>query len=562
MALLIIYDEPGGSREVKIDKDKILIGRREDNDIVLSDIFVSRSHATIVKKGGEYTIEDNRSTYGTFVNGRKINKAILRYGDEIRIGNTIIAFIDEQMVDQVKISPSARFIGPAVDFKSEVEDLKKLARESDESTFIKRLERLTSIFENYEEKITELERSRELTSALYEVSRIINFVFDLRVLLNLIMDIALKITRAARGFVMLYDEANDELRPMVARNMGGELSRETIDISRSIALRALEEKRAIITENACTDERFKEEASVIAYKVRSVIAVPMFSKDLSRLGVIYVDSPIARPCFDDKDSEILSGFASQSALALENARLLENIRREERIRQNLSRFFSPSVVAKIMSEEGQVSLGGEQKVATVLFCDIRGFTALVEKSETKMIVEMLNDFFNRMSEQIFLHDGTLDKYMGDCVMAVFGAPILHKDDAARAVRAALGMKWAVGELKNKWRREKNSELVEGFDVGIGINTGELIAGNIGSEGRLEYTVIGDVVNLASRLEKLALPGQIIISESTYQQVKDEFEVKKLPEVEIKGKSQPVKIYEVLGYRPGLGEPGQELTPPK
>ncbi len=563
MAILLIYNEYGLASELKLEKKQIIIGRRDDCDVALDDIFVSRKHATIKKSGDDYVLEDNRSTYGTFVNGKKISKSTLRYGDEIRVGNTILAFIDEKMVDKVKITPPPKFLGDELDLKSELDNLKTIIKKgTEQDTLIKRLDYLYSALDNYEKKFEELERAHEITDAVYETSKIINFVFDIRVLLNLIMDLALKITRAERGFVMLYEEEGDELKPTVARNMGREITQETIDISRSIARKAFEEKQAIITENACADQRFREEASVVAYRIASVIVVPMFTKDRARLGVIYVDTPIGRPCFDDKDLEFLSGFASQAAMALENARLFEGIRREERIRGNLQRFFSPNVVAKIMAEEGRVSLGGEQKMATILYCDIRGFTAMVETTLTKTVVEILNEFLSRMSEQIFFHDGTLDKYMGDCVMAVFGAPINHNDDAARAVRTALGMRWAVGELKERWRRDNRFERAENFNIGIGINTGEVIAGNIGSEGRLEYTVIGDVVNLASRLEKQAAPGQILISQTTYEQVKDEFEVKKLPSVEIRGKSKPVDIYEVIGFKSGLDISGREYTPPK
>ncbi len=563
MAILLIYGELDSGREVKFDKNRITIGRRQENDVMLSDMFVSRTHATITKSGDDYVLEDNHSTYGTFVNGKKVTRRALRYGDEIRVGNTIVAFIDEKMVDKVKITPPAKFLGDTIDVRAELDKLKTVINEGvDGKTLIKRIDNLFAAVDMYQEQYTELARARELTSALYEASKIINFVFDIRVLLNLVMDLALKITRAERGFIMLYNEAKDELRPMVARNMGGEMSQETTDISRSIARRALEERKAIITENACADARFKEEASVVAYRVRSVIAVPMYTKDSTQLGVIYVDSPVGRPCFEENDSEFLSGFAGQASMALENARLLENIRREEQIRGNLQRFFSPNVVAKIMAEEGQVSLSGEHKTATILFCDIRGFTSLSEKMPTAVVVEVLNDFLSRMSEQVFMHDGTLDKYMGDCVMAVFGAPLSHKDDAARALRAALGMRWAVGELKEKLKRDKRFENVASIDLGIGINTGEVIAGYIGSEGRLEYTVIGDAVNLAARFEKLALAGHILVSKMTYDQVGDEFEVTKLPAVEVKGKSQPVEVYQVVGFKTGKGISDHEYTPPK
>lgn len=207
MAILLVYNEYGLDREVKVTKEQIAIGRREDNDIVLDDIFVSRNHAYITKGEGEYILKDNGSTYGTFVNGKKTNQCVLRYGDEIRLGNTIIAFIDDKMVDRVKITLPSRVFGEAVDLAHEFTDLKEAIMQGlDREGVAKEIDRIFVSFEDYKKRYEELERSSEMTNALYEVSKIINFVFDLRVLLNLIMDLGLKITRAERGFVMLYDE--------------------------------------------------------------------------------------------------------------------------------------------------------------------------------------------------------------------------------------------------------------------------------------------------------------------------------------------------------------------
>jgi adenylate cyclase len=203
---------------------------------------------------------------------------------------------------------------------------------------------------------------------------------------------------------------------------------------------------------------------------------------------------------------------------------------------------------KIMAEEKALALGGEHKIATMIFCDIRGYTSLTEKIGTLVAVRILNEFLSSMTEAVFDEEGTLDKYIGDCVMAIFGAPVSRPDDPLRAVRAALDMKQRVGKLKAEWRENIKIPEIERFEIGIGIHTGEVIAGNVGYIKRMEYTVVSTAVNLASRLENYAEPGQIIISRATYDQVKDAVQAVKLPAVKLKNISNPVEIYEVKGLK--------------
>jgi adenylate cyclase len=381
------------------------------------------------------------------------------------------------------------------------------------------------------------------------VGKIINFVFDLNVLLNLLMDLALRILQARRGFIMLFDEQAGALKVKVARNMGGELGRQkTTGISKTIAMQTYTTGKVVSTDDAMQDDRFKTQESVISYAIGSVICVPLIAKEHGNIGVIYLDNPVAHKQFGEADIEFMKSFAPQAAIAIENAKLYEKIKEEEKKRERLQRFFSPTVVDKIMSEEGAIALGGETRIATVVFCDIRGYTSLTEKIDSRIAVQILNDFLSSMTEEVFIHEGTLDKYIGDCVMAIFGAPVAHEDDALRAVKAGLGMKKRVQKLKDQWRRELKMEEVESFEIGIGIHTGEVIAGNVGNLNRMEYTVVSTGVNLASRLENAAEPGQILISKDTYQHIKDFVKAKRLAPVQLKNISRPVEIYEVVALK--------------
>ncbi|MEO0185079.1 MAG: adenylate/guanylate cyclase domain-containing protein [candidate division WOR-3 bacterium] len=548
MATFLIHKSNEETQTIKLEKEFLTLGRREDNDIVLDDIFVSRCHAEVIKKGIYYIIRDHKSRYGTYVNGERISEKKLKYGDEIQLGNIIITFVDEEKLDQIPERRTvARRFGDTFDFDKKIEELKKLfAKGEKKEKLLKSLDELQADIKEYHQKLIAAEKSKEIAATLCEVGKVINFVFDLNVLLNLLMDLALRIIQAKRGFIMLYDTQTKALRIKVARNMGGAIdSQKSSGVSQTIAYESYKTGSIITTDDATKDERFKTQESVITYAIGSVVCAPLISKEKSVLGVIYLDNPVGANRFSDDDNQFIVSFASQSAIAIENAQLYEKVKKEEKITERLQRFFSPEVVKKIVAEEKAIKPGGEHCIATVLFCDIRGYTSLTEKIDTIVAVEILNDFLSSMTEEVFLYEGTLDKYIGDCVMAIFGAPVTHSDDPLRAVKCALGMKKRVEELKEQWQEKSKISEVSSFEIGIGINTGEVIAGNIGNEKRMEYTVVSTAVNIASRLEDIAQPGQILISKNTYDSIKDYVNVKKLQPVKLKNISQMVEVYEVI-----------------
>ncbi|MCP4405323.1 MAG: PAS domain S-box protein [bacterium] len=234
---------------------------------------------------------------------------------------------------------------------------------------------------------------------------------------------------------------------------------------------------------------------------------------------------------DDKDVGVLMVFHD-----------LSEIRRYSSLKDMFSRYVAKQVVEKISSLDEHVMLRGEKRDITVLFSDIRGFTTMTEQLEPTEVVSILNSYFSCMIDVIYQHEGTLDKFLGDGVMCLFGAPIDQPDHPLRAARTALAMKQALN-IFNRAQRQQGKRVLE---VGIGINSGAAVVGNVGSEKRLEYTAIGDNVNLAARLQSIALGGQILISESTFQAIKSQARVKKLTPAKIKGKARQVQIYELQG----------------
>lgn len=216
------------------------------------------------------------------------------------------------------------------------------------------------------------------------------------------------------------------------------------------------------------------------------------------------------------------------------------------IKQTFSKFVSKSVVDELLKHPEKLKLGGEKKNLTVLFSDIRGFTTISEKVTPEALVNHLNEYLQEMTDIVIVYDGTLDKYVGDEIMAFWGAPIPQEDHALRACKAAVEMMAKLHKLNKKWKELKKPEL----NIGIGLNSGDMVVGNMGSSSRMDYTLMGDNVNLGARLEGInkVYKTNIIISESTYAMVKEHIIARELDLIKVIGKESPVKIYELIDIR--------------
>jgi adenylate cyclase len=308
-------------------------------------------------------------------------------------------------------------------------------------------------------------------------------------------------------------------------------------VPQSIARKAVDDRVAILSDNAATDDRFKGK-SILIQSVRSAMCTPLMGSDGNVLGILYVDNQTAIHSFADEDLEFLIAFGGLTANAIEISRLSDRLRREAVVVSNFQRYFAPNLATQIAQQEGAVQLGGQKRPVVIFFSDIRGFTPLSETMGPDEIARLLTEYFTEMVEIVFEHSGTLDKFMGDAIMALWGAPIAHADDADRAMKCALDQLVSLERLNKKWKEQDRPEL----GIGIGINFGEVFAGNIGSDRRLEYTVIGDAVNIASRLCSIAGPNEILISESFYQALKHPPKVEALEPIQVKGKTKKIPVY--------------------
>ncbi|MHB8872477.1 MAG: adenylate/guanylate cyclase domain-containing protein [Myxococcaceae bacterium] len=367
-----------------------------------------------------------------------------------------------------------------------------------------------------------LTRERNLPAL---VRRVLAFAFD-----NLPAD---------DGALLLEDEATGLLTPCAVRSKDGDDSQ--VVVSETLLREVMASRKGVLTADAVYDPRFSGSQTVIAARMRSAMAVPIIVEGEVR-GAICLASRGRTGVFTEGDLNVLSAIAGQTSVSMENVLLSRRLVDDAATRAHLARFLSPAVVE--LASSGAVSLeqAGELQEATVLFADIRSFTSMAERLEPREVVALLNEHFEEMVNIVFSHGGVLDKFIGDALMAVWGAPLRRDDDPARALRAALEMAARV-ETMNQRRAAEGREQ---FAMGIGVNTGMVVFGAMGASRRLELTAIGDPVNIASRLCGLAEPGQIVTTEATLRAAGSNFLTVPLPAAQLKGKAHAIRRFAVTG----------------
>ena len=501
--------------------------------------------------------------------------------------------------------------------------------------------------------------------ALTNISQMVNSSLEVDEVLRIAMDTVVKMINAERGFLMLRDGENT-MTIRTARNWEQEsINSKESSTSRTIINRVIESGEGVLTTDAQEDPRFGAQESIIAHNMRSILCVPLKVKN-ELIGVIYADNRIRSGIFTEASRIVLTTFANQVAIAIENARLFTSLRHTlaevtelknlmdnifasiasgvitanvqdqitlcnkaaeaiigqatpkiigqqldkiipsiaadilpylatmrqtdepitdleinhtipergavnwrltlsplkdanqdtqgvaivlddlterkalEAQRRLFERMVSPAVIQQINPDS--LRMEGKRSDITILFADIRGFTSFSEKQSPEKLVAVLNRYLAAAAEAVLDEEGTVDKFLGDAVMAWYNAPIRQADHTLRAVRTALAIRSAIEKLY----LELPPEAQLGF--GVGIHYGEAVLGLIGTEKKLEYTAIGDSVNTAKRIQENSQKNQILISEDAYKLVKKHIYVDKLDALNVKGKSKPIKVYEVLGLR--------------
>ena len=570
----LTYVLGGESATVEFAQPQVLIGRAEDCDLVLPLADVSRRHAVIQRENRGWLIRDLGSCNGTFVNRQPVASRQLADGDQITAGPpnqasaTItfhlagtallrkdrVLFDDDLQEANVSLTVNVEEFERSMDgalscaYRAGPDDLAADQAGPRGAEAPARLNgpQQRSICTG----ISTIGLFKQLGEALLTVS-------ELDEMLGKVVDLALRNLPAQRGFICLCDEKAETITPKATRTKG--LARgESITISTSIAREVVRARQALLVTDAPSDSRFAQAESIERMRIRAAMCAPLYHAGQVQ-GLVYVDTHRSDNPFGACDLELLVALGALTSVALEQGKLRDDVDRERAIRAQLARYSSPSVVEQIVATtntlEGKMLT--EERVVSVLFADLCGFTSMAEGMKPGEVAQVLNGAFEQLTQAVFVHDGTLDKYMGDAVMAVFGAPLPQADHAERAVLSALLMRQFLDEFNrtHSYRRP--------LRMRVGINSGTAVAGDIGSPTRKDYTVVGDSVNVASRLESdVAQPGQIVIGPETHKLVKHLFKCETLSEIRLKGRRRAMRPYLVKGTFPDTVTATEGLVPPR
>ncbi|MCU1268306.1 MAG: Adenylate cyclase [Acidobacteria bacterium] len=544
MALLKITDASGRQWEfVLAPQASCTIGRAPDNVVVLDDPRASRYHAHVNSgDDGSFIMIDGaiingqlkRSANKVFINGEPRYEQPLKNGDRVTIGASTLRF-EQQAEERTDVRYDDKPLGHTQLLISANDVMSTMLRSKPD------------VGPARDKVLEALQRKANILAALYEMSKTLGSVFDLNAIFAKATDIIFRSTPADRVVALLADVTNSDnledvkLTPIATRARDEKLEAHArrLTIGRTITRKVMKDRVALLSQDAAADEQFAGVDSIVSQGVRSTICAPLVSETRVH-GALYADRLDPFASFKPDDLELISAVAAQTAIAVENARAHERLAREEVARANYSRFLPEYVVKQMLENPDSFKLGGVNQTITVLFADIRGFTRISEHAPPEKIVNLLNRYFSAMTDIIFAHGGTLDKYLGDGLMALFGAPTTTPQDAANAVNAAVAMQRRIIGINQELRDEGLPEI----GVGIGLHTGEATVGYIGSERRSEYTAIGDVVNTASRLESNSKGGEILISDATAKLSRGRYKLKTREPINVKNRQQPVVLWEV------------------
>ncbi|HVY28644.1 MAG TPA: adenylate/guanylate cyclase domain-containing protein [Polyangiaceae bacterium] len=604
---------PEGQQVVEL-RDHNSLGRHPSNTVQLLDKIVSKEHCIIERRANGFTLRDLGSLNGTYVNGERVaGERDLRHGDDIALGQTRARYDDgsgRPMPAPAGYSPAGGTfqpqhppqsgwqpggpasmgapstvgappaygavpspvapIGalgtphlsptPAAGFQplplqgqppgmppgtpTANVDINDKARQI--GTQIAATQKGFLPYDQVSGNTSQLQADYERLRLSHELSREIALERDLPSLLNKILLTIFKFVRADRGVIFLK-ENDGQLVPGASQRRDG--TNQPIPVSSTIMNHVIRERATVLTHDAAMDFAASKGKSMILNRISSAIVAPLLHND-EILGVLWLDSETLAQ-FQPKDMEIVTAIATQAAMFIEINILGRKVEAEIVNRERFSRLLSPNVAQRVMSGELEVKKGGQLvEECTVFNSDIRGFTRMSDGANPAGIVEMLNDYFELMVEVLFKHEGTLDKFMGDGIMALWGAPVAHPDDAIRSVECALEQM----EVLGKFNRTRMEEGHPALAMGIGIHTGPLVAGYIGSSKALSYTVIGDTANTSARLCGVAAAGQVLVSEQTLARLAGKFETEELPPANLKGKEKPFRMFDIKRANPSVQVP--------
>jgi adenylate cyclase len=505
----LVFMEGDAERRYQLAAGATVVGRAPSCELVLNDSSVSRWHVRLIVDDGRCTVKDIGSRNGTFLNGGQIEEAALRDGDHLVLGQVLLT---------VHCSVTENIVLTEGDALPNMGNVLYRQAEGDAAPAGVSVD------------------APRLLKLLSEISRTLVGTQPIDEVLGQVVDLAFDCTKAKRALLLLHDDATGELVPRVVRHRDG--AGASTMISRTILNQVLRDRVSMLAMNAQIDPRLDTSQSMVSLDIRSFMCAPLWHEQ-EIIGLLYVDNP-KTDRFTPADLDLFTAFSNYAAVAIAQARLAARVLEETKRRERLERYHSPAVVDRILKggTEADAPFIAQERDLTVLFADLVGFTSMAEHLPPQQVAVLLNVFFTRMADAIFLHDGTLDKFIGDSVLALFGAPLDLPNHALNAVRAAQSMHRALAAL-NEERPEP------ALRMRIAIHTGVALVGDIGSPKRREYTVLGDVVNTAARIEdSAAQAGQTVITRATYDRLGSQIAARSLGVTQFRGQTKQVELFEV------------------
>ena len=511
----LLYRERGVAQRHALAQGETTVGRSPACGLAIDDASVSRRHARLVVRGDQCYVADFGSLNGTYVNDDPITDDTEVVDGSVITFGTVAAEVERSDEEHMSLS----------DDRGMIESPTTLCFAADDGTR-PAIDGVRGVIDG-----------RRLLAIVSEISRSLVRPQPLFTLLTRVVELAFGAVPAERGFLMLADSGTSTLVPRVALNRDGTHPQKAT-VSRTILRRVISDRVAILASDVQIDPRLQGIDSVHLGDVRSFMCAPLWNQN-EVIGAFYVDNPQTNE-FTAADLEVFTALSDYAATAIDQARLAARVLEETRRRERLQRYHSPAVVDRILQggDDAALSLVAQERDVTIVFADIVGFTPMSETMIPVEVTRILNRYLTRMSDVIFAHEGTLDKYIGDAILTVFGAPLDQPDHPERAVRAALAMRDALKQL-NREHPERP------LDARIAVNSGLVTAGDIGSPKRREYTVLGDTVNTCARLQtSVCQPGQIVISRATRDRIGDSIKASPLGRFKVKGRMQEVEVFEV------------------
>jgi len=557
-AAFIIIEGPGhDGTPIPLREGITSLGRLPSNDVILLGDLVSRHHSRILFFDGKASMQDLGSHNGSWVNGERVTTCPVKNGDVLRVGNFRISFrqgdeaelraLEEaskrrplQGSDEITIPPEVGGEDRALDTLAAMPPLDEeiqlpehvRARDPSSSALVVELDRVAAGASTGDR--TTLLLMYRATDAMSRASTIGEFLEEA-------LELTLDQLDAAVGAFFRVVPGEPEPVLVCARGPGIEPGTRP-PVSTAVLRWTLARNRTVFTPDVADDLRFNTEGSVMemSHETRSLVCAPLSDGD-NAIGALYVSRP-ALTQFTDAHVDTIEAMAHLCATGIARIDHRRTEIQEGLARESLARFHSPDVVERVLKESktGIPDRGLAGRTGTVCFSDIQGFTALAERMRPGDVSEFLDVYLERMSGVIFAHRGTITKLLGDGIVAVFGAPYSYGNDAARAVSAALEMRAAFDKLAAR-RQDIGPRRLR-----FGINTGWILSGMIGSMDRLEYTVIGETVNIAARIQAAAAPGAIVVGPETESLVRDHFRTQDIGRQQIRGRKEPLPIFEVVG----------------